>query len=73
MLRALLEVTLKMVPLKAQMLQPLSGQTRSHSMCRAFGKDLEGESYHSIPFIKSGTVLIFVSIVLFVPQITHKS
>ena len=43
MLRALLEVTLKMVPLKAQVLQPLSGQTRSHSMpeLRTFGKDLE--------------------------------
>ena len=49
MLRALLEVTLKMVPLKAQMLQPLSGQTRSHSMpeLRTFGKDLESEGNHS--------------------------
>ena len=46
MLQALLEVTLKMVPSKAQMLQPLSGQTRSHS----FGKELEGERA-TIPFM----------------------
>ena len=56
------------------MLQPLFGQTRSHS----FGKELEGERVtngHSIYVskLKSGTVLIFVPTVPFVPQITQKA